>query len=83
LALFAEVPKAVVTHTSAVPIPGGLMAAISESLSTLMFGEFVVPKLTCVAPVKPLPVMMTIVPPAIGPLIGLSPSIPGGSPKMN
>ena len=31
----------------------------------------VVPKLTAVAPVKPVPVMVTEVPPAVGPAFGL------------
>jgi hypothetical protein len=30
-----------------------------------------VPNLTAVAPVKPVPVMETVVPPAVGPLVGL------------
>ena len=33
----------------------------------------VVPKLTAVAPVKSVPVMVTEVPPAVGPTVGLTP----------
>ena len=31
-----------------------------------------VPNLTAVAPVKPVPVMVTVVPPAVGPVVGLT-----------
>ena len=36
------------------------------------------PKLTAVAPVKLVPVMVTTVPPAVGPLLGLTPVTVGG-----
>jgi hypothetical protein len=32
----------------------------------------VLPKSTAVAPVKPVPVIVTLVPPAVGPLLGLT-----------
>jgi hypothetical protein len=32
----------------------------------------VLPKFTAVAPVKPVPVIVTLVPPAVGPLLGLT-----------
>jgi hypothetical protein len=33
----------------------------------------VVPNCTAVAPVKPVPVTVTLLPPAVGPLVGLMP----------
>ena len=41
------------------------------------------PKLTAVAPVKLVPVMVTTVPPAVGPLLGLTPVTLGGVTKVN
>ena len=37
-----------------------------------------VPKSTAVAPVKPVPVMVTVVPPAVGPEVGAEPGDGGG-----
>ena len=42
-------------------------------------GAAVVPNLTAVAPVKLVPVMVTAVPPAVGPLVGLMPVTVGGT----
>ena len=36
----------------------------------MTLGEACVPKVTAVAPVKPVPLIVTLVPPAIGPLAG-------------
>ena len=52
---------------------GGLSAVIVVSLTTVRFVAGVVPKSTAVAPVKPVPVIVTRVPPAAGPLVGLRP----------
>ena len=38
-----------------------------------------VPNLTAVAPPKLVPVRITLVPPAIGPLVGLSPEMVGAA----
>ena len=62
----ADVPAGVVTVTSTVPVPAGLSAVIVVSLTTVTFVAAVVPKSTAVAPVKPVPVIVTKVPPAVG-----------------
>ncbi len=46
------------------------MISVSESTVTVVAG--VVPKSTAVAPVKSVPVMVTVVPPAVGPALGLT-----------
>ena len=69
----ADVPAGVVTVTSAVPVPAGLVAVIEVSLTTVTFVAAVVPKSTAVAPVNPVPVIVTVVPPASGPDVGLKP----------
>ena len=67
----AEMPAGVVTFTSTVPVPAGLSAVIEVSLTTVIFVAAVAPKSTAVAPVNPVPVIVTRVPPATGPLVGL------------
>src|SRR6516162_9703639 len=64
-------PAGVVTVTFTVPVPAGLSAVIEVSLTTVTFVAATVPKSTAVAPVKPVPVIVTVVPPAGGPLVGL------------
>ena len=71
--LVAEVPPGVVTITSTVPLLAGLIAVIWVSLSTVKLVAAVEPNETLVAPVKPLPVMVTLVPPFVDPLVGLTP----------
>ena len=72
-ALVGLVPPGVVTVTSTMPVPAGAVAVtwVSEMTVTLVAG--LGPKLTAVAPVKPEPVMVTTVPPAAGPEVGLMP----------
>ncbi len=65
------------TVTSTVSDPAGEVAVICVSLSTLIEVAAVPPKSTSVAPVKPLPVMVTESPPAAEPLVGLMPVIVG------
>ena len=77
----ADVPPGVVTVTSTVPVPAGLSAVIVVSLTTVKFVAAVVPKSTAVAPVKPVPVIVTDVPPAAGPLVGLRPVTVGAAPR--
>ena len=74
----AEVPAGVVTVTSTVPLPAGLVAVIWVSLVMLNFVA-VGPKETLVAPVKPVPVIVTGVPPEFSPLLGLMPVTTGGT----
>ena len=51
--------------------PPGWSAVIEVSLTTVTPVAAVVPKSTAVAPVKPVPVIVTEVPPAVGPVVGL------------
>ena len=51
---------------------------IEASEFTVRCGAAFAPKLTRVAPVKPLPVMLTVVPPASGPPAGETPFTLGG-----
>ena len=53
------------------PEPAGLTAVIWESLSTVMPVAAKPANSTCVAPVKPEPLMTTDVPPVSGPSDGL------------
>ena len=74
----ALVPSGVVTVTSTVPtVWKGDVAVIEESEVTVN-GAVVAPKSTAVAPVKPVPLMVTVVPPVAGPEVGLTPSTVGG-----
>ena len=52
---------------------------IVVSFTTVTFVAGVVPKSTAVAPVKPVPVIVTRVPPAVGPLVGLRPVTVGAA----
>ena len=73
----AEVPPGVVTVTSTAPVPAGSTAVIVVALTTVKLVAAVVPKSTAVAPVKSVPVIVTIVPPAGGPAVGLRPVTAG------
>ena len=71
--LVADVPLGVLTVTSTGPVPAGLTAVIDVPETTLTPVAAAVPKAT-VSPVrKPLPVMVTVVPPTVGPPVGLMP----------
>ena len=52
-------PPGVVTVTSTVPVPGREVAVIEVALLTVKLVAAVAPNLTAVAPVKPVPVMVT------------------------
>ena len=66
-----EAPAAVVTVTSTNPAgPAGLVAVICVPDTTLNDDAAALPKLTAVAPVKPVPVIVTSAPPAVLPLAG-------------
>ena len=67
----ALVPSGVVTLTLATPVPAGETAVICVALSTVNDAAGFAPKATAVAPVKLVPVMTTLVPPAAKPLFGL------------
>ncbi len=73
-ALGALDPPGVVTTTSTTcGALAGAVAVIVVSLVTVKLVAGVVPKATAVAPVKLVPVMVTVVPPAVGPEVGLTP----------
>jgi hypothetical protein len=67
------VPPVVVTVTSTVPVPGGDVAVIEVLELTVKLVASVEPNLTVLAPLKLVPVIVTMVPPASGPLLGLTP----------
>jgi hypothetical protein len=66
----ADVPPAVVTVMSTVPVPAGEVAVIEVAELAVKLVALVVPNLTAVAPVRLVPVMVTDVPPAKGPDVG-------------
>ena len=55
-----------------VPIPAGAVAVIWVALLTVKEPAALLPNLTAVAPVKLVPVMVTLVPPDGGPVFGLT-----------
>lgn len=77
-ALVPLVPPGVVTVTSTVPEPGGEVAVICVELTTATFVAPFAPKATDVAPVRFVPVIVTLVPPDVGPEAGLMPVTVGG-----
>src|ERR1700760_3825596 len=70
----SDSPPAVITLTSTSPVPAGLVTVSWSSFATdsPVPGLVVAPKYTVVAPVKPLPVSVTKVPPDGGPAFGLT-----------
>src|SRR6267378_4219967 len=71
-ALAGVVPLGVVTITSTAPVPGGETAAIDVGELTVKLLAPADPNLTAVAPMRPVPLMVTRVPPAPPPLLGLT-----------
>ena len=69
--MVALAPPAVVTRTSMVPVPAGAVAVICVAELTVKPVAAVAPKVTAVVPLKLVPVMVTLVPPLVGPLVGL------------
>ena len=68
----ALVPPTVVTLTSTVPaLPTGVVAVIWVAELTVNPLAAVAPKVTAVAPVKFVPVIVTVVPPAVGPAVAV------------
>ena len=63
-------PPKVVTVTCTVPEPDGGVAEMLVAEFTLMSVASAVPNLTAVVPVKLVPIIVTLVPPAVGPLGG-------------
>lgn len=74
-----DVPFGVVTVTFTVPVSAGLTIVMAVSLATTRLVPAAAPKFTAVAPVKPEPVSVAAVPPAMGPLLGLMAVTTGGT----
>ena len=67
------VPLEVMTVTSTVPATrAGAIAVICVAESTVKEDALVVPNFTAVTPVNPVPLIVTEVPPAVGPTLGLT-----------
>ena len=66
------VPPLVVTVTLTVPIPAGEVAVIWVALLMVKEPAALLPNLTAVAPEKLVPVMVTLVPPDVGPVFGMT-----------
>jgi hypothetical protein len=78
-ALVALVPPGVVTVTSTVPrVPAGEVAVIEVGLFTVNFAAALLANFTALAPANPVPVIVTDVPPVLGPEVGLTPVTVGG-----
>ena len=72
--LVALGPPPVFTVTSTLPAdPAGDVANTVESFCTDTFVAAVLPKSTTVVPVRPVPEIVTAVPPTVGPELGLTP----------
>ena len=68
-----EVPPAVVTATLLAPtVPAGVLAVIEVALTTTTLVAEAPPIFTLVAPVKFVPVMVIVVPPVVGPDVGVT-----------
>ena len=75
------VPTGVTTVTSTVPaLPAGEVAEMLEpsALTETMVPGWLLPKSTAVAPVNPVPVIVTEVPPVVGPKEGAMAFTTGG-----
>ena len=64
------VPPGVVTFTSTVPLPAGLTAVICVALTSVGLLAATFPNFTWMGVVKPVPVIVTFVPPLTGPAVG-------------
>src|SRR3974390_2654760 len=82
--LSAEVPPGLVTVTSSVPGgDNGVTSVIDVSLATVMAVSATPAKLTAVAPVNPVPVIVRLVPPLAGPSVTESHVTRGTGTKPN
>src|SRR5450759_869021 len=79
------VPVAFVTVTSTTPVPGGEIAFISLGFSGSIVNPaaLAAPNLTAETSRKFVPVMVTAVPPAAGPLLGATAVIRGRGPNAH
>ena len=77
------VPREVVTVTATVPAgSAGEMAVIKVWSYTVTAEAWVLPKATVAPAVNPVPSMVTVVPPAVEPLLGLT-DVTVGAPKVS
>jgi hypothetical protein len=84
LGLVALVPPAVVTVMSIVPaLDCGETTVIEVSPSKVKVAKEMLPKLTAVAPVNPVPMTVTLVPPEAGPVVTDRLVTLGGSAKVD
>ena len=65
-----DVPLAVVTLTSTVPVPAGDVAVIDVEELTVKLVAATAPNVTAVAPENSVPVIVTDVAPVAGPAVG-------------
>jgi hypothetical protein len=73
-----DVPLAVFTVTSTTPTAwAGAVTVIEVSEFTVKLVAAAVPKWMALAPVKPLPLIVTTVPPPLGPVAGVTPVTTG------
>ena len=76
----ADVPPVVVTVTFTVPaLSAGLVAVICVAELTVTLSLLVAPKATVAPQMNPVPVIVTDVPPAVGPLFALTPETVGAA----
>ena len=70
--MFKDFPPSVVTLTDTVPTdPDGVVAVIDVLLMTVKVVAWVSPNVTAVAPIKPIPMIDSTVPPVDEPWAGL------------
>ncbi len=72
-------PASVITVTSTVPVPAGLTAVIELSFTTVKLVAATDPNSTADAPVKLVPEIVTGVPPACVPVVGVNPVTVGAT----
>jgi hypothetical protein len=75
----AELPPGPTSEIPTSPVPRGLVAIICLADETVTLRARVRPKLTAIPRTKPLPVIVTRVPPACGPLLGDIAAITGAA----
>jgi hypothetical protein len=74
-----DVPPAVVTVTSTVAAAATGAVTVMELVESAVTEPADVPKCTLLALARLVPVMVTVVPPLVGPLVGLIPDTVGGA----
>ena len=75
--MIGEVPESAITLTSTVPVPAGAVAIMEVGETTEYCSAEIDPKRTFCTSEKLSPVMVTDVPPSVGPIFGLIVSMVG------